>query len=332
MKFSEGDLVKIKRSGDEGRIIECLSNGYYKIKIGEQAIPVNENELEYPYLDWFLQQRKEIKKKKLFIDNIKKEAQSVSEANANLPHGVFLFFQPIFRDQDEEDVIHRFRLMLFNNTDSDFSFFVEIKHAKKHLFAHEGVLYKNQQIMLYTIFFEDISDNPSFQFEWQYIQGKNKAEYVTHFKINRKWLIEQIQNLQKVNLGIFSYTIFDKLTDDNKKIDPIENLKISKEINSLGLASKKLKAKAEIDLHFEKIYPQKINLSNAEILQLQLDYFMYYLELAISDGKINPFRVIHGIGDGVLKSEINKLCKQTNGVVRYVYESYNPGITLIYLK
>ncbi len=100
----------------------------------------------------------------------------------------------------------------------------------------------------------------------------------------------------------------------------------------LGTKRTRKKAKQEIDLHIEKIYKGWEDLSNAEIIQIQLDNFDHYLDLALADTGINPLRVVHGIGDGVLKKEINLRCAQTFGVLRYVYEGYNPGVTLIYFK
>ena len=55
--------------------------------------------------------------------------------------------------------------------------------------------------------------------------------------------------------------------------------------------------KYEVDLHIEKLTPDWRNLSNFEMLTLQLNNFEKYLDLAIAHHQHNLI-VIHGVGTG----------------------------------
>jgi hypothetical protein len=68
--------------------------------------------------------------------------------------------------------------------------------------------------------------------------------------------------------------------------------------------------KKEIDLHFNKLYPQKSGLSSAEKLQLQLDCLEE--QLAENRGKVRQLIVVVGKGEGVLKKEVLQKLKRLN--------------------
>jgi hypothetical protein len=60
----------------------------------------------------------------------------------------------------------------------------------------------------------------------------------------------------------------------------------------------------EIDLHIEELVDSHSGLTNHEILSIQLERFEKELQYCISNG-IKKLIVIHGVGNGKLKSEIS---------------------------
>lgn len=69
-------------------------------------------------------------------------------------------------------------------------------------------------------------------------------------------------------------------------------------------------------------------------LQTQLDIFESELDKALVRG-LNEFRVIHGIGEGVLKREIHEILKKHPHVLEYKNEYhplYGMGSTKIIFK
>ncbi|MFZ4399998.1 MAG: DUF2027 domain-containing protein [Bacteroidales bacterium] len=65
---------------------------------------------------------------------------------------------------------------------------------------------------------------------------------------------------------------------------------------------------AEIDLHIGELVEDYYLLDNAEMLKIQLDYFLKCLESAFIN-KTHKLIFIHGVGAGVLKNEMIKILK-----------------------
>lgn len=89
----------------------------------------------------------------------------------------------------------------------------------------------------------------------------------------------------------------------------------------------------EIDLHIEKISNNHKGKSNGEIVQLQIDAAKNFLDKSMIKGK-KEIVLIHGVGNGTLKSEIRKLLKSYYGIKfeDADFRKYGEGATLVYLK
>lgn len=87
----------------------------------------------------------------------------------------------------------------------------------------------------------------------------------------------------------------------------------------------------EVDLHAEKLVKSTRNMDNFDILNLQLDTARYKLEYCIGK-RISKVVFIHGVGEGVLKSELRYLFNKYP--VRYYdasYQKYGLGATEVYV-
>lgn len=87
----------------------------------------------------------------------------------------------------------------------------------------------------------------------------------------------------------------------------------------------------EVDLHIHQL-TSKRNLSNHEMLNLQLDAARRQLEFAISK-RIQKVVFIHGVGEGVLKMELEYLFGRYENVKFYDadYKKYGLGATEVYV-
>ena len=90
----------------------------------------------------------------------------------------------------------------------------------------------------------------------------------------------------------------------------------------------------EVDLHIEEIVDHHTNLSNGEILNIQMDRFETALETAI---KANTKRIvfIHGVGNGKLKHELRKKLDRKYSDIKYQdasFKEYGYGATMVSLK
>ena len=61
----------------------------------------------------------------------------------------------------------------------------------------------------------------------------------------------------------------------------------------------------EVDLHIEELIETHKGMTNAHILDVQMANFKRELNIAIRK-KVNKLIIIHGVGEGVLKSEIRR--------------------------
>ena len=87
----------------------------------------------------------------------------------------------------------------------------------------------------------------------------------------------------------------------------------------------------EVDLHIEKIVKSVRGMDKYDILSKQIQLAKQKLEYCISKG-ISKLVLIHGVGEGVLKSELQYLLNNYN--VRYYdasYQKYGQGATEVYI-
>ena len=86
--------------------------------------------------------------------------------------------------------------------------------------------------------------------------------------------------------------------------------------------------KFEVDLHIHQLIDSAKNMTNFEILNLQLDTAKQQLEFAIKK-RIPKLVFIHGIGKGVLRQELETLLRRYNNVTFYDadYKMYGLGAT-----
>jgi len=97
--------------------------------------------------------------------------------------------------------------------------------------------------------------------------------------------------------------------------------------------SRKNEFALEIDLHIEKLIPAKKGLSNYEILTIQTDTAIRQLEFAIKN-RIPKVVFIHGVGEGVLKAELDFILGRYDGLYYQDadYQKYGLGATEVYIK
>ena len=88
----------------------------------------------------------------------------------------------------------------------------------------------------------------------------------------------------------------------------------------------------EVDLHIGKLVPKTGGLSNYEILNIQMDTAKRQLEFAMSK-RIQKVVFIHGVGEGVLKAELETLFHRYENLKFYDanYQKYGLGATEVYI-
>ncbi|MFH4968189.1 Smr/MutS family protein [Gaetbulibacter sp. M240] len=88
----------------------------------------------------------------------------------------------------------------------------------------------------------------------------------------------------------------------------------------------------EVDLHIHQLVTSTKNMSNFDMLTLQLDTAKRKLEYAMAN-RIPKVVFIHGVGEGVLKLELEYLFRRYDNIKYYDanYQKYGLGATEIYI-
>lgn len=88
----------------------------------------------------------------------------------------------------------------------------------------------------------------------------------------------------------------------------------------------------EIDLHVQQLVSSTKGLSNHDMLNMQLDTARHRLEHAIAN-RIPKLVFIHGVGEGVLRMELEYLFGRYDEVAFYDadYRKYGAGATEVYI-
>lgn len=89
----------------------------------------------------------------------------------------------------------------------------------------------------------------------------------------------------------------------------------------------------EVDLHIEKLVPNKRGMSNYDILTLQTETAKRQIEFAIKN-RMQKVVLIHGVGEGILKAELDFLLGRYDGITFHDadYQKYGLGATQVYIK
>lgn len=113
-----------------------------------------------------------------------------------------------------------------------------------------------------------------------------------------------------------------KLEKEDKK--PKKSIKIK--------PKERYQPKMEVDLHLHKLVDNERGMSNFDKLNLQLDTARRQLDFAIRK-KIQKIVFIHGVGEGVLKMELESLFSRYDNIKYYEadYKKYGFGATEVYI-
>lgn len=112
------------------------------------------------------------------------------------------------------------------------------------------------------------------------------------------------------------------LLEEKTKLNPKKKSSFKKDKNEIVL---------EVDLHINQLVKSSRGMDNYDMLNLQLDTAKRKIEFAIQK-RISKIVFIHGVGEGVLKSELLRLLNKYP--VKYYdasYKKYGLGATEVYV-
>ena len=120
----------------------------------------------------------------------------------------------------------------------------------------------------------------------------------------------------------------------NKSLESVLSEKETKKRQNPPKVSFKERAQPamEVDLHINQLVKNSRGMQNHEMLNLQIETAKRRLEFAIQN-RIQRIVFIHGVGEGVLKLELEYLFKRYEGLKYYDanYQKYGQGATEVYI-
>jgi hypothetical protein len=145
--------------------------------------------------------------------------------------------------------------------------------------------------------------------------------FVMNFQANELIKIGDSDNLMESIKGVN----FNEIKKQKEIPKPRSFVKEKKDKNELPVP--------EFDLHIEKLVPNKRGMSNYDILTLQADTAKRHIEFAIKN-RIPKIVFIHGVGEGILKAELDFLLGRYDNIVFQDanYQRYGSGATEVYFK
>jgi hypothetical protein len=275
-------------------------------------------------------------KEKRYIDDIKREQ---GNGKPKTEDGMWLNFLPVI-DTDEfgDDVVDKLKVHLINHTNAAYHFDYKLAFFGKPEFELKNTLQPFEEFYLHDVPFEDLSDSPFFEFEFTLVNpDKAKAEICTaSLKLKPKQLFTKIEEIRSENRASFSYRLFDKYPDKVAEEKPeLGSFAYKNKPFDISLVNKNTESpRSVIDLHIEKLTDNWQQLSNLQIISMQIKTFEKFYDLAVAH--LQPsLIVIHGVGSGRLRDEIHELLKHRHEVKTFVNQ-YDPrfgyGATEIFFE
>lgn len=327
MKFQVGDKVLVLHSNEEGEVVDLINDKMVMVEVRGVKFPAYIDQLDFPYFKRFTEKKlfPEKKKPKTFIDDVRKEKGSNFKQVAD---GIWLLFLPEF-DMDEfgDDVVRNLKIHLVNHTSHGYRFTYHLSFFGKSSFDLTNEVYAFKDFYLHDVPFSDLSDSPTFSFDFSLITpDKTKAShYEASVKIKPKQLFNKIEELKQKGEATFSYLLFKDYPDRSAEPEVSVNLPSGDgyKVYDAAQARQHLEpAKHELDLHIERLAGDWHNMSSLEKLTLQLQTFEKYFDLAIAH-HLPSMIIIHGVGTGRLRDELHETLKYRREVKTFINQ-YDP--------
>ena len=330
MKFEVGDKVVVRLTNEDAEVVEVINERMVMVDVRGVKFPAYTDQLDYPYFKQFSKKKLVPEKKpvpKTYIDQVPTE--KIKQLPKRDPNGVWITFIPVFEQDDfGDEVVSLLKVHLHNQNDEGYTFTYKLNYFGEPDFELKNQVLSHQDFYLHDIPFANLNDSPSYHFEFQLLTPvKNKAPfYEASLKLKPKQLFQRIQQLQEKGEPTFSYQLF-KTYPDKVEEEKMELGKLAAAGYKIYEAAKARQhlppARTVVDLHIEKLTDNWKNMSNAEILQFQVDEFEKYYELALAHYQ-PMLTVIHGLGSGRLRDEIHSMLRLRKPV-KYFVNQYHPN-------
>lgn len=326
MKYEIGDKIIVLVTDEEGTVADILNDDMLLVEVRGVRFPVYTDQVDFPYYRMFTKGPKKTALPKTYIDNIKREKSTSRIAPKG--QGVGLCFFPVYdKDVFEDDIVDKIKVYLVNDNPEGYRFTYNLNYGGNPAFELESEIGPGADFYLQDIPFDEVSNNPRFEFEFSLSRpNKKKAPaFETQLKLKGKQIFKKIEELQLNHDASFSFNLFTQYPDKVRE-DRVDLTKLNLagfRVYDVGEARDYLPpARTVIDLHIQRLSDKPDKLKPDQILDMQMREFEKYFDLALAH-KQPQLTVIHGIGEGILRNSIHLFLKNRKEVKQFINQ-YDP--------
>lgn len=309
-----GDRVRILRGKEEGIITRILDSKLVEIEI--------EDGFQIPVLikDLAIVAKEESAHFESPAGPGKTEPKPIQKTNK----GIYLAFSEI---NDRQLSLH-----LINNYDWQLLFTVGQQEEQGYRGIISGTLEPSTAQKLKDLEIKHFEKWPPLIIQMLFHKmdfSTLKDPFVKHIKFKASSFFKKKQFTPVLNKA--SYLI--RIDEEIKRTD-VEKLKEKILESSEGQAHAipfRNRPEKIIDLHIEKLTKNYAEMSNRQMLEMQLQVFDQKLDNAIASG-MDEITFIHGLGNGTLKNEIHKKLSKEKNILYFedaMKEKFGYGATLV---
>ncbi len=347
MRFKIGDKVKFLNDTGGGKVSRIIANGYIYVMTDDGfEIPVNANEL---IIDSSFTSFDDVKDNKPDVHTVGNNdtvnlslRESVSKKRkipAGLPADTQLNIHMGLVPSDFK-AIYKTQISCYLINDSDYFiyFMVGTQIQGSFYYLSSGEIEPDTKLLLHE--FDQATLAKVSKFHLQAIIV-SEGHYYPVSPVNKEIDISQYDFLKnhiyKPNDFFEENALIIGCVQTKKSFTQVMNEEKDRENGKKTAEGANLNRQGdtiEVDLHIEALCNDYTQLSNSDILRIQLSHFRNALEDAISNKK-RRIVFIHGVGNGTLKLELRNELKRNYPELVYQdasFKEYGFGATLVHLN
>ncbi len=328
-----GDRVRMLHSTEEGIITKFLSGDRIEVEIEDGfQIPVRRNEIAVVSVE---------ENTRFGINQTPNDPKdTTSKSNTTISQkGIYVAFVALNQD--------KYGIHLINNTDLELPFVIAEESDNLVQGIATNILKSRQSLKFKEVNLSEFEKWGVFVFQFIYFSYKRmnmRMPFVKKLRFRSNSFFKAKAQVPILLKDGYVFQLDKEEAEESavltEKLTEIDVEKLKQEMftpkpNTILPLSQIVKRPAkEIDLHIEKLTKDYNKMNNGEMLALQLETFERNLENAIM-AAMSEIIFIHGVGNGVLKTEIHRKLSQSKDIKYFEdakKEKFGYGATLVALK
>jgi hypothetical protein len=317
MNFKIGDKVGFLNEKGTGTVSKIINKTTVGVTI--------EDGFEIPYVVSELilmvdeQEQREQPVKPVIQQTFQPEIKQKTNSKKKEREGIYIAFSP----EKMNDIAHSdINVWLINHSNYQLLFTYSVFQNGSFLTVETGTVNAYEPLLIETIDRKLLDDFSNFKIDVLFFDMKEHEHQLPvseviklkPIKLYKENAFAENNFITQEALVIKVAFLDSYLEDEADYISKVDLSKVLFQKQTHSNAPKKSKPHAnnnpnnemEIDLHIEELLDNYSGMSNAQIINVQLNHFQKALDKAITDHYRKLF-VIHGIGNGRLKQEVRNI-------------------------